>query len=98
MHLAPDQTQGVTFQLPLTGTEGCSNASCNVHFAWSVRQPYPRAEPLVEFFNERQGAHASLGAGNAGQAVKGFYSPLTVSNRSLERVLVEIRFVFTSKE
>ncbi len=92
LRLDRDQSESVSFPLVTIPSTGC--ALGGVRFDWSVRQPYAEGTgPSVEFFDEYQGAHLSLGAGSSGESEAGFCDPVSVSNRSDTSILVEVRYV-----
>jgi len=97
--LGPGENRFVDFRLDALPTNVmCSNVTCSKRFTWSVRQPANAVDPSVEFFIERQGAHGSLGASNVGESAVGFTSPVSVYNRSQDRILVEVRYIVTHFE
>lgn len=91
--LEPREQQWVDFPPePLAEEASCADGS--ISFTWSARQPYPSDTTLVEFFNERMGAHVLLGTANVGSASVSYCTPVSIVSRSDSRVLVEIRSVY----
>ena len=90
--LAPEEEKYVNF-LTFPGSVACVDQ--RIHFAWSLRRPFPANGPIVEFFYEGKGAHKSYGTAPTGEGSGGGCGGVSAVNRSKDDVLIEVRYLLS---
>jgi hypothetical protein len=75
----------------------CSGASCFWAFGWSVREPYPLANPVVEIIKvSSMGTVSSFAIANTGEGQAQYFGLVSAVNRSQTPIVLEVRYLLLS--
>jgi len=93
MTLGPKEEGEVDFSLAdRLMQDGICCACGYFRFTWNVRNRYPSNARVIEFFNEKQGAHLSYGVLPRGQGIASMCSPIVAVNQTTDRLLIDIAY------